>query len=312
MEEPVVQGKDGAAYRPRQAPRCRRLPLRGLESCVREWGPPEGTPVFLLHGWMDSGATWQFVVDALLAQAPSPSYRLIAPDWRGFGDSAWCDHGYWFPDYLADLEALLEAIAPREAAVLVGHSMGGNVAGLYAGIRPERVRALALLEGFGLPEHHPEEAPRRYRAWLEQLTSPPALKAPESIEEFALRLCRRHPRLPLERARFVAASWLRQTPEGRLAFRADPRHKIINPIPYRLEEAKSCWRAVAAPCLWLWGEESEFPRRLAADWEARKACFRRWEGKAIAQAGHMMHHEQPEAVAQALGEFIERAVQTPT
>jgi pimeloyl-ACP methyl ester carboxylesterase len=310
MEERPVQGKDGAAYRLREVPRCRRLPLRGLEeSCVREWGPEGGLPVFLLHGWMDSGATWQFVVDVLLEQAPS--CRLIAPDWRGFGDSAWCAHGYWFPDYLADLEALLEALAPGKEVVLVGHSMGGNVAGLYAGIRPERVRALALLEGFGLPEHRPEEAPRRYRAWFEQLSAPPALKAPDSIEEFALRLCQRHPNLPLERARFVADSWLRLAPDGRLAFRADPRHKILNPILYRLEEAKACWRAITAPCLWLWGEESEIPRQLAADWEARKACFRRWEGRTIAKAGHMMHHEQPEAVAQALGEFIARTVRIP-
>lgn len=302
MEKPV-------AYQPRHTPRIRQLPLRGLESCVREWGSEAGLPVFLLHGWMDSGATWQFVVDALLDQ-PLP-YRLIAPDWRGFGDSGWCAHGYWFPDYLADLEALLDALAPGKDVVLIGHSMGGNVAGLYAGIRPERMRALALLEGFGLPEHCPEEAPQRYRSWLDQLAAPPTLNAPESIEEFAQRLCRRHPRLPLDRARFVAASWLRQTPEGRLVFRADPRHKIINPIPYRLEEAKSCWRAVTAPCLWLWGEESEFPRRLAADWEERKACFRRWEGGSIAEAGHMMHHEQPQAVAQALGEFIARTVRIP-
>lgn len=154
--------------------------------------------------------------------------------------------------------------------------------------------------------------PQRYRSWLDQLAAPPTLNAPESIEEFAQRLCRRHPRLPLDRARFVAACWLRQAPDGRLAFRADPRHKILNPILYRLEEAKSCWRAVTAPCLWLWGEESEIPRQLSADWEARKACFRHWEGRSIAEAGHMMHHEQPQAVAQALGEFIERAVQTPT
>jgi pimeloyl-ACP methyl ester carboxylesterase len=303
MEKPVT-------YRPRHTPRIRQLPLRGLESCVREWGPEAGLPVFLLHGWMDSGATWQFVVDALLDQALP--YRLIAPDWRGFGDSAWCAHGYWFPDYLADLEALLDALAPGKDVVLVGHSMGGNVAGLYAGIRPERVHALALLEGFGLPEHRPEEAPQRYRSWLDQLATSPTLNTPESIEEFAQRLCRRHPRLPLDRARFVAAFWLRQTPEGRLVFRADPRHKIINPIAYRLEEAKSCWRAVTAPCLWLWGEESEFPRRLAADWEERKACFRHWEGRSIAEAGHMMHHEQPQAVAQALGEFIARMVRIPS
>ena len=121
------------------------LPIRGRRYHVRRWGPTdEQAPLlFLLHGWMDVSASFQFLVDAL-----ARDWRLLAPDWRGFGPSQWNDDAYWFPDYIADLDALLEHYSPEQPARLIGHSLGGNAACLYAGIRPERVERLATLEGF--------------------------------------------------------------------------------------------------------------------------------------------------------------------
>src|SRR5580658_808948 len=116
---------------------------------VTRWGPPPSesvSPVVLLHGWLDCGETFQFLVDALERDWP-----LAALDWRGFGRSGWAGDGYWFPDYLADLDGLLALLSPSRPARLVGHSMGGNVASLYAGVRPERVRSVVNLEGFWLP-----------------------------------------------------------------------------------------------------------------------------------------------------------------
>ena len=104
----------------------------------------------LLHGWMDVSASFQFVVDAL-----ARNWRVFAPDWRGYGltDRTQADC-YWFPDYLGDLDTLIDSLAERgeltDAVDLLGHSMGGNVAMFYAGIRPQRVRRLINLEGFGL------------------------------------------------------------------------------------------------------------------------------------------------------------------
>ena len=117
--------------------------------------------LFMLHGWMDVSASFQFTVDAF-----ARDWHVLAPDWRGFGLSQRAPGGYWFPDYIADLDALLEACTPDAAVPVVGHSMGGNVAGLYAGIRPERVSKLVLAEGFGLPRTVPAQAPGRYRSGL--------------------------------------------------------------------------------------------------------------------------------------------------
>ena len=100
----------------------------------------------MVHGWMDVAASYQFVVDAF-----AQDHYVIAPDWRGYGltESPPTDN-YWFPDYLADLDFLLDHYSPDAPVHLVGHSMGGNVAMLYAGSRPQRIRRLVNLEGFGM------------------------------------------------------------------------------------------------------------------------------------------------------------------
>jgi len=81
----------------------------------------------MLHGWMDSSITFQFLVDAFRKE-----WHVIALDWRG-GDSSRAPDGYWYPD-LADLEAVLNHYSPDEPAYLLGHSLGGNVACHYAGV----------------------------------------------------------------------------------------------------------------------------------------------------------------------------------
>ncbi len=289
-------------YQALRTPRRRQLQIRGLDYQLTEWGPSEGRPLVLLHGWMDCGPSWQFLVDALAQER-----RILAPDWRGFGDSAWCDDGYWFPDYLADLDALLDAEAPGQAVDLVGHSMGGNVAGLYAGVRPERIRRLALLEGFGMRPATADDAPERYRQWLDEQQTVPTMHAPDSWDALAERLMRQHPHMPPEHAAFVARCWARENADGSLELRGDPLHKRKNPVLYRLEEAQACWRNITAPCLWIWGTESRVLRMFEdpASWEARTRCFRNWTGIAIEHAGHMLQHDQPKAVAQALEPFLD-------
>ena len=122
------------------------ITVRGLRTHVRHWGR-EGAPIiFMVHGWMDVGASFQFVADNLQGD-----WHVIAPDWRGFGLSERISGDtYYFPDYLGDLDAMLDHYSPREPVNLLGHSMGGNVVGLYAGVRPERVRRLINLEGVRL------------------------------------------------------------------------------------------------------------------------------------------------------------------
>ncbi|HET7202784.1 MAG TPA: alpha/beta hydrolase [Steroidobacteraceae bacterium] len=289
-------------YRPRRAPQAGTRELRGLRHHVTVW-PGEGAPIVLLHGFMDCGATFQFLVDEFATARP-----LIAPDWRGFGRSAWAPGGYWFPDYFADLEALLDEFAPGETVDVVGHSMGGNIALTYAGLRPGRVRRLMTLEGFGLHGVAPELAPARYRDWLEQLRRPEPASVFPDFDVLAGVLCRRNPRLTAERAAFVARAWAEALPDGRARLRFDPAHKRVNPILYRREEAEACWREIVAPVACLAGAASEFVARLrgVGDAASLQRHVPRLESHVVADAGHMLHHDQPAQVARIIDEFLGR------
>jgi pimeloyl-ACP methyl ester carboxylesterase len=277
--------------------------VRGLRYHCRSWGDPSRPKLVMLHGWMDVSASFQFLVDALEHER-----YVLAPDWRGYGETGWAGaDSYWFPDYLGDLDALLQHFSPDGPVDLLGHSMGGNVACLYAGVRPERVRRLVNLEGFGLRPTVAEEAPARYRAWLDELREPERFRDYASFEELAARLRGANGRLTAERALFLARHWGIETTAGRVALRSDPAHKRVNPVLYRFDEARACWKAITAPVLWVDGAESETLKYLRIDgddYESRKGHFRHLVARTIPDAGHMLHHDQPEAVARAVEEFL--------
>jgi len=279
------------------------IDVRGLRYHLRRW-PSAGAPkVVLLHGWMDVSASFQFLVDAL-----RPDWDVYAPDWRGYGLTQWgradC---YWFPDYLADLDVLLDRIDAAQPLDLVGHSLGGNVAALYAGIRPERVARLANLEGFGMAPTRPEQAPKRYARWLEELRDPPGLRPYASFEALARRLLDSNKNLSTEKADFLARHWGKETEDGKVALRGDPAHKIVNPVLYRYEEVRACWQQVRAPVLWVDAAGSDTLKRIGLDQAQhaeRRAAFPNLRYATVEGAGHMLHHDQPEALARLLEEFL--------
>jgi pimeloyl-ACP methyl ester carboxylesterase len=291
------------AYVPRRAPQCFDVKIRGLRHHVTRWPGTNPEPVFLLHGWADSGETFQFLVDAMPVR-----HTFVAPDLRGFGRSEWPADGYWFPDYFADLDALLDELAPAGGVTLVGHSMGGNIATMYAGIRPERVRRVVCIEGFGLARTRPDQAPARYREWLGQLREPPAFARFPTLETFVHLLVRRNPRLAPERAAFIASAWTEQQPDGSVVVRADPAHKRVNAVLYRREEAEAVWREITAPVLYVIAEQSEFLPRLGEDGRPENVarCIGRLEPCTIPGAGHMVHHEQPARLAAEIESFLQR------
>ena len=277
--------------------------IRGLRYHCRIWGEASQPKLFMLHGWMDVSASFQFLVDALRAD-----WQVIAPDWRGYGLSAWGPADcYWFPDYMGDLDRLLAHFEPDRPATLIGHSMGGNIASMYAGVLTRRVARLVNLEGFGMSRSEPGKAPERYAKWLAQLADKPGFRDYADFADLAARMRAGNPRLTEARALYLAQHWGRQNATGRVELRSDPAHKLINPVSYQLEEAMACWRNVAAPVLWIDGTESKTMERMrinAGDHDARKACFRDLRAHTIADAGHMLHHDQPEKLAALIEDFL--------
>ena len=309
-------GEDALAYRPRISDASRYLSIRGLRYHLRTWttglpAPGREPPLLLLlHGWMDVAASFQFVVDSL--QGP---WRVVAPDWRGFGRSQgspgsdWAQDSYAFADYLGDLDALLDQLSPVAPVRVVAHSMGGNVAMLYAGVRPQRIAGLVNLEGFGLPQADPGETVKRYRRWLDELKQPASFRPFATLDDVAARLIRTNRRLPIEKARFLAGHWAQPSPDGDgYALQADPAHKRINPVPYRVDEALSCWAAITAPVLWVTSAERDTFHQFTQTEEYRRrltAIGRLYEVE-VADAGHMLHHDQPARIAGLIEDFFRR------
>lgn len=281
--------------------RSETLSLPGLELHIRRWGDPEAPTLFLLHGWMDVSASFQFVVDHF-----ARGWNIVAPDWRGFGPSSWLYRPYFFAEHLGDLEAILDRYSPAAPARLVGHSMGGILASLYAGLRPGRVAGIVNLEGMGIAPTSPEMAPERYRLWLDTLRSPPRMHVYPDRDTFARRLLRDDRFLTPERAAFLAEH-LAVAGEGGMVWNGDPWHKAPGPYLFRLEESMAVWREVAAPVLWVAGHDSWMVREFATrpgDWEARRACFADLAEHWLNDAGHMLHHDRPEAVARLVEDFL--------
>lgn len=295
------------------------VPLRGLDYHLTVWGDASlaqaHRPALLLcHGYMDVGASFQFVVDALDA-LEGPTRLVLALDWRGYGQTRVppTDH-YWFPDYLADLDALLDGRvagldARRQPIDLLGHSMGGNVVMHYAGVRPTRIRRLVNLEGFGMPRTEPDEAPRRLAQWLDELAEAAPLRSYDSADAVAARLRQTNPRLPEHKAAWLARQWARADDTGRWHILGDPAHKRINPLLYRVEEVLAAWRRISAPVLWVDGDLTDLAqwwgqRYSLAEFDQRIAVVPQLQRERLSPCGHMLHHEQPEALASLLARFL--------
>jgi pimeloyl-ACP methyl ester carboxylesterase len=292
--------KSNETYRPRIPRRSARHPVRGVDYQVSEWGD-KGLPLLvLLHGFNDTGSSFQFFVDAL-----EQDWFVIAPDWRGFGESRCRAQSYWFPDYIADLDVLLDLYSPQDPVRLVGHSMGANIGGLYAGVMPERVAAFINVEGFGLPESNPGNAPAHYRRWIEKSRDLQGYSTYQDFVQLAERIRKRNPRMDAGKALFVASLWAAEDDDGTVALRTDPGHRLPNAVQYRRAEARACWEKIAAPVLVVTGAESDFFSRAVSqagpeeiDW------FTASESVEIPDAGHMVHFEQPGALAEAIEGFL--------
>ena len=282
------------------------IPIRGLRTHVRHWGSPDAPKLFMLHGWMDVSASFQFVVDNF-----ANNWHVIAPDWRGFGLTERVQSDcYWFADYLGDLEAILDHYAHDEAVNLVGHSMGGNVAGIYAGVRPHRVAKLVNLEGFGLAATEPTMAPARYAQWLDELREPPSMRAYETIDGVIARLMKTNPRLARDRAEFLAAHWSAQNENGQWEILGDSAHKITGATLYRVKEVIACWEKITAPVLWVEAHDSDLWRwmggrdKVRAELDRRRACIPNVKSAVVNDAGHLLHHDQPELLARLIEDFL--------
>jgi len=279
------------------------LMVRGLRTNIQEWGDPSKPTLVMLHGWMDCGATYQYV-----AQHLEHDFHLVAPDLRGFGETEHAP-GYWFPDYFADLDVILDKYSMGQPAQLIGHSMGGNIVTMYAGIQPHRVAKVLILEALGMPPTDPSEAPDKYRRWLREMLSDEPSKVYPNVDVFKMSIRKGNPSLSESMVDDLVGLWGKACgDDGAMQLKHDHKHRYTNPIRYHFEDVLQVWSEVQATVGLVMAEQSWMYQRFSDSGRiehARDVLKIRDEHYSVVQeSAHMLHIEQPEQTANCIRAFF--------
>jgi pimeloyl-ACP methyl ester carboxylesterase len=286
---------------PDVAPTTRTVRAGGLDHRVVEWDGGGTTTVLFVHGYLDCGGSF----DALARALPA-DLHCVAPDMRGHGlTGRAAESGYYhFVDYVRDLRDLVDALV-RDRLVLVGHSMGGGVCSLFAGTWPEELHRLVLLEGLGPPRENLDDGPKRMRRWIEETRAVRGGRRPvksfATLQEGAARLQKKDSFLPDARALDLARWLVREREDGAFEWLHDPMHRTRTPMIYRPEVWRPFLLATTCPVLTVtagvtWYRWPDLPERRAALRDHRHLH--------IEEASHMLHHDAPEELAEAIGAFL--------
>ena len=285
-------------------PRDKFIDAQGLSLHYLEWGEPVGEPLVLVHGFLDQAHSWSPFVAALQELIKQPLW-IIAPDCRGHGDSGWVGAGgyYHFPDYVLDLDRIVQGLGTKTMK-LIGHSMGGTISFLYTGSFPQRVARLVLIEGIGPPSMAFSDAPARMEKWIAEVhqRGRKHFRQYSSIKAGAEQLRQTNPRLDAELALHLARSGMKQSSAGKWVWKFDPLHRTTAPQPFYAAQAIEFLRRIACPVLIVDGAESR--QTLRHDSKQRLEEIRDRKQVVIENAGHMVHQDNPLALAKVVAEFL--------
>ena len=273
---------------------------QGLKLHFSEWPNRHGADMVLVHGMQDHSRTWDALVERFIAD-----YRVLAPDLRGHGNSAWVKGAaYEMMDYVYDLHQLVLRQS-QGPITLIGHSMGGSIAALYAGIFPERVSRLVVIEGIGLWRHFMEDNSTlaRIRNWVEH-TSMLAARQPKrfaSLEDATNRMQQANPGLDEQRVRHLAQQGTLRNEDDTFSWKFDPCTHNFSPWGLTSEEIAEVWQAITAPVLVI-NAEHGFEHRIGHDNSLQFFADARLQ--VIPGAGHWTYHDAEEPVEHSIREFL--------
>jgi pimeloyl-ACP methyl ester carboxylesterase len=263
--------------------------------------------VILVHGFLDMAYSWQAFVDCFEATQQQQPW-IVAPDCRGHGDSGWVGPGayYHFPDYVFDLDCLIGALGASRCT-LIGHSMGGSISWLYAGSFPERIATLVLIEGVGPPGMEFSDAPLRMITWISEVhqRGRNPFRQYTSVEAGARQLQQTHPRLTPAAALELARAGMKRHASGKWVWKFDPLHRTAAPQPFYTAQALEFLQRIQCPVLIVEGAQSH--QRQRADKQQRYDAIAQHEQIVVDDAGHMVHQDNPQVLADVVAEFLRSA-----
>jgi pimeloyl-ACP methyl ester carboxylesterase len=173
---------------------------------------------------------------------------------------------------------------------------------------------LINLEGFGMPASRPAQAPGRYAKWMDELKTlhkgEQDLKPYPNLEAVAQRLMKTNPRLSQDKAEWLAQHWARPNAQGEWRILGHAAHKVINAQLFRVEEILAIYERISAPTLCVVAQEDSLSqwwkdKYTLTEFKERISVVATLEHAVISDAGHMLHHDQPEKLAQLIESFCE-------
>jgi pimeloyl-ACP methyl ester carboxylesterase len=287
----------------------------GVVLNVLTLGDPANPPLVFVHGIRDVAASL-----LVIAEPFADRWYIVMPELRGHGDSGNSNY-YAIWQFIYDLHRVIEGLE-LEQPVVVGHSLGGQIAAHHAAMFPEEVRALVIVEGLGPPERPQEvDADARLIAQRRQLLA--TMELPEharplpSVEFAAQRLRTNNPRLGAERAHWLAEHGTAVADDGNRYWKFDQR---VTQIWLSTDPAlnRQRWKQVQCAALIVTADLSHeyWTSQMPIDgWDGRFAdgdlaerlrCFRNAAHVRIANAGHMVHFDAPELLVDAIERFLQR------
>lgn len=287
---------DSSADRADGGPRSHRIQVNGLTCRYLEWGPAQAHPVLLLHGLRSYAQTW-----APLAETLAGRHRLIAPDFRGRGESDWDpERAYFAETYVGDVEALVREIGLSRFSI-VGHSMGGTVGYVYAARHPDQVDGL-VVEDIGPGSS--TDTPGADRVRRELLGTPRGFGSRADVEAY-WRAAR--PGISDEAVASRVEHTVRAVPGGGYTWKLDLEGIAaarLSGDPAGAIDLWSCVESLQTPTLVLRGSDSDFLTGQTCSEMARRQPLLTWAE--IPAAGHYAHDDNPAAFAEHVGSFLDR------
>lgn len=268
-------------------PTDRFVTVDGLRIHYLEWGDGGKPPLIMLHGIGRDAHSFDHIAPRF-----ARDYHVMAMDLRGHGDSAWHPDGaYLVEDMLKDLEGLVEQRALR-GLVLLGNSTGGRVVQMYAGLHPDRVRAL-IVEDVG-PER-PQDIAAGFAKRVQQEANGWGSEA-----ELVAFLQKQSPTVAEDLIRAHARSATKKREDGRIVWKRDP-NLVKGFVPTELWPAV---RQIKSPTLYILGGKSTIVS--VATQQQLKAMIPGCEIVVMPELGHYPHLETPKAYSDLVAEFLSR------
>ncbi|MEM7079033.1 MAG: alpha/beta hydrolase [Pseudomonadota bacterium] len=265
-----------------------------------DWGNSDAPTMVLVHGIQDHGRTW----DDLVAYFAS-DYHVVVPDLRGHGDSEWVrGSSYHYLDYVYDLHQLISQ-ADLGPVTLVGHSMGGSIAAFYAGIYPEMIERLVVIEGIGLWSdlQPPRPAADKIREWIDN-TRALSARLPRrypALSDAYQRMQQANPQLSDKQALHLTVHGSNRNEDGTFSWKYDNYTHNFSSAGLSGDEARELWQNITAPVLVIIADDG-LEHRIGHD--GTLAYFADASLVEVADAGHWTYHDDLPGVAGHMRRFL--------